>query len=111
PGAPVRVVVLDAEQPQVAHARPDPARHPFGRFPLLDVRHDLLLDEGPHRRPEHVVLLVEDLHAVAPNLAFTASRSTAPSAVRGSASVKTTRWGRLKRAILLPTKSVTCWAV
>src|SRR5215813_8148262 len=32
------------------------------RFPLLDVRHDLALDELPHRRAEHLVLLVEDLH-------------------------------------------------
>jgi hypothetical protein len=26
------------------------------------VRRDLLLDEGPHGRAKHVVLLVEDLH-------------------------------------------------
>src|SRR5882724_3955636 len=47
----------------------------------------------------------------APHLALTASRSTAPSAVRGSASVKTTRLGRLKRAIFDTTKSPICWAV
>ena len=96
------------EYPEAGH----PAREVAVALPFLDVRHDLLLDERPHRRPEHLVLLVEDVHdAPAPNFAFTASRLTAPSAVRGSASVKTTTWGRLKRAILLPTQSVTCWAV
>jgi len=56
-------------------------------LPLLDVRLDLLLNEGAHRLAEHVVLLVEDLHALkstlayslpSPPPAFTASRSTAP---------------------------------
>jgi hypothetical protein len=31
--------------------------------------------------------------------------------VRGSESVKTTTLGRLKRAMRLPAKSLTCWAV
>jgi hypothetical protein len=31
------------------------------RLPLLDVRYDLLLDEGPAPSPELLVLLVEDL--------------------------------------------------
>src|SRR5207245_4133412 len=99
-GAAVLVVVLDAEQPQLAHARPDRARQAPGRLPLLDVRHDLLLDERPHRRPEHFMLLVEDFHAVA-HFVLTASRSTAPSAVRGSGSGNATAWGGLKRAILV----------
>src|SRR5262245_54739360 len=46
-----------------------------------------------------------------PHRTFTASRSTPPSAARGRASVNSTRLGRLKRAILEPTKSPTCWAV
>src|SRR5262249_11236480 len=57
------LVVLDAQQAQLTHARPDPARHASRRLPLLDVRSDLLLDEGPHGPAKHLVLLVEDLHA------------------------------------------------
>src|SRR5262249_8379615 len=56
------LVVFQAEEPELAQARPDRSRHPARRFPLLDVRHDLALDELPHRRAEHLVLLVEDLH-------------------------------------------------
>src|SRR5262245_44637341 len=46
-----------------------------------------------------------------PHVVLTPSRSTAPSAVRGRASVNTTTCGLLKRAILDATKSLTCWAV
>src|SRR5262249_9623174 len=60
--ATVLLVVFQAEEPELAQARPDRPRHPARRFPLLDVRHDLALDELPHRRAEHLVLLVEDLH-------------------------------------------------
>src|SRR4029453_13361729 len=64
----VLLVVLHPQQPQRAHARPDPARHPPRRLPLLDVRRDLLLDKAPHRAPEHLVLLVEDFHRPLPSI-------------------------------------------
>jgi hypothetical protein len=60
--APVLLVVLHAEEAELAHARPDPARHAPRALPLLDVRHDLLLDEGADGGAKHLVLLVEDLH-------------------------------------------------
>src|SRR6266849_3795878 len=62
-GAAVLLVVLDAQEAQLAHARPDRLRNATGRFPRLDVRHDLPLDEGAHRRAEHLMVLAEDLHA------------------------------------------------
>ena len=103
------LVVLDAQEAERAHARPDGLRDAPGGLPLLDVGHHVLLDEAPQRLPEHLVLLVEDPHglvldarrgyAVWPHVVLTASRSTAPSAVRGRASANTTTWGRLKRAI------------
>src|SRR4029077_5209140 len=108
-GSPVLLVVLDTQEAQLAHPRPDGLGDLPRILPRLDVRLDLLLDEGPHRLPEHLVVVLEDLHA--PHLALTASRSTAPSAPRGRASVNTTTCGRLKRAIRSPTKSVTCWAL
>src|SRR5216117_83523 len=55
--------------------------------------------------------LLGDDHAPVPHRVFTASRSTAPSAVRGRASVNATAWGRLNRAIFDATKSLTCGAV
>src|SRR5207245_142715 len=76
--AAVLLVVLHAEQPELAHARPDPAGHPPRRLPLRDVRHDLLLDEAPHRRPEYLVLVIEDFHgAVDPTPASAWRRSSA----------------------------------
>src|SRR5882724_6294329 len=108
---PVFLVVLHPEEAQLAHARPDGLRNLPRLLPILDVRFDLLLDERAHRLPEHVVLLIEDLHLPSPHRALTASRSTPPSAVRGTASAKTTTCGRLKRAILEATKSLSWSAV
>jgi len=62
-GASVLLVVLDAQEAELAHAPPDGLRDAAGGLPRLDVRHDLPLDEGAHRRAEHLVVLAEDLHA------------------------------------------------
>src|SRR5438445_13621867 len=57
----VLLVVFDTEEPELAQARPDRPRHPAGRFPLLDVRHDLALDELPDRCTEPFVLTRKNL--------------------------------------------------
>src|SRR3989304_2299306 len=56
----------NAEEAQLAHARPDGLRDLPGGLPRLDVGRDLLVHETPHRRPEHLMLFVEDLHACLP---------------------------------------------
>src|SRR5215813_3767056 len=109
PRTAVLLVVLHPEKAQLAHAQPDGLGDLARLLPFLDVRLHFLLHESPHGLPEHVVLLVEDLHRASPHWALTASRSTAPSsAARGRASVKTTTCGRLKRAILEPTRRTSC---
>jgi hypothetical protein len=60
--AAVLLVVLHPEEAQRAHPGPDGLGDLAGLLPLLDVGLDLLLDERPHRLPEHLVVLVEDLH-------------------------------------------------
>src|SRR5262249_40900776 len=84
----VPLVVLHSEKAQLPHARPNGTRDLPRLLPLFDVRLHFLLHEGAHGLPEHIVLLAEDLHHVSPHWALTASRSTAPSAVRGTVSVK-----------------------
>src|SRR5262249_11281380 len=67
--------------------------------------------DGDEVRRAHALANVRWRDQSPAHRAFTASRSTPPSALRGRASVNTTRLGRLKRAILEPTKSPICWAV
>src|SRR3989475_12644169 len=62
-GAAVLLVVLDSQEAALAPAPPDGLRDAAGGLPRLDVRHHLPLDEGAHRRAEHVVMLGEDFHS------------------------------------------------
>ena len=64
--APVLFVVLDADEAQPAHARPDGLGDLARLLPLLDVRRHFPVDEGAHRLPEHLVLFREDLHGEHP---------------------------------------------
>src|SRR5262252_7932791 len=50
---------LEAEEPQLAQAPPERLRNLSRDFPLVDVRHDLLLYEGAHALPQHLMLLTE----------------------------------------------------
>src|SRR4030095_16162156 len=58
----VLLVVLHAEEAQLAHAGPYGLGNLPRCLPLLDVRLDLLLHDGPTRLPNHLVVLVENLH-------------------------------------------------
>src|SRR5262249_31535277 len=50
---------LEAEESQLAQATPERLRDLSRDFPLVDVRNDLLLDEGAHALPQHLMLLTE----------------------------------------------------
>src|SRR5205823_11969196 len=80
------------------------------RRPDLRDRHLAQLERRAELRQDHRAH-GRGRHGVVSHFALTASRSTAPSAVRGSASVNATTLGRLNRAIVPPTKSITCCAV
>src|SRR5262249_27969468 len=65
-GAAVLLVVLEAQEAQLAHATEDRLGHLPRVLPGLHVRHDLFLHERPHRRSKHIVLIVEDFHGKPP---------------------------------------------
>ena len=94
---PVLLLVLQAEQPELAAALVEGPWEVALRLPLLDVRPDLALDEVAHRRPKRVVFGREEVVALAvhrPRIFDRISRmtSSAPPPMRISRESRHARW-------------------